>query len=88
MLFGLIRLRGLGNDHHHRRRLEIWDLVVVVTLEECNLPCAVEFERCRENRFVVRWFVPRHSGEISWEGDVDVVLGSEHLQLSIFVAIT
>ena len=49
-----------------------------MSLEQCHLPCAVEFEWCRENRFVVRGFIPRYTGDIAWEGDVDVVLYSEH----------
>ena len=49
-----------------------------MSLEQCDLPCAVEFERCGENRFVVRGFVPWQARDIAWEGDVDGVLGSEH----------
>ena len=78
MTFGLSILRVIGADHHHSRRLEIWDLVGLVSLEQCDLPFAVEFERCRENRFVVRGFVPWHTRDIASEGDVDVVLWSEH----------
>ena len=65
-------------DDHQCRRLEVWDLVRVVSLEQCDLPCAVEFDWCRENRFEVRGFVPWHTRDISWEGDVDVMLRSEH----------
>ena len=75
---GLITLWGLGCDHHQCRRHEVWDLVRVVILEQCDFPCAVEFERCWENRFVVRRFVPSHTRDIAWEGDIDVVLRSEH----------
>ena len=78
----------LGSDHQQCRRLEIWDLVTVVILEQCDPPCAVEFERCRANRFVVLGFVRWHTRDIAWEGDVDVDLVSEPFELSIFVAIT
>ena len=74
----LIRLCGLGTNHPKCPRFENWDLLGVVSLEECNLPCAVEFERCRENRFVVRGLVPWHARDIAWEGDVDVLLRAVH----------
>ena len=79
MWFGLIILRrGLGCDHHQCHRLEVWDLMGVVSLEQCDFPCAVEFERCWENSFLLRRLVPWHTGDIAGEGDVDVVLRSEH----------
>ena len=76
----------LSEDDHHCRCLEVWDLVRVVSLEQCDLPCAVEFERCRENRFVVLGFVPRYSWAIACEGDVDVVLRPEHDESGGFVS--
>ena len=75
---GLIILRGLGCDHHQCRRLEVRDLVGVVSLEQCDFPCAVEFERCWENSFVVRSLFRWHTRDIAGEGDVDVVLRSVH----------
>ena len=68
----------LSADDHHCRCLEVWDLVGVVSLEQYDLPCAVQFELCWEYRFEVRRLVPWHTGDIAWEGDVDVVLWSEH----------
>ena len=49
-----------------------------MSLEQCDFTCAVEFERSWENRFEVRGFVPWHTRDIAWEGDIDVVLWSEH----------
>ena len=49
-----------------------------MSLEQCDFPCAVEFERCWENRFEVRRLVPLHTRDIAGECDVDVVLRSEH----------
>ena len=73
----LLLFTFLSADDHQCCCLEVWDLVRVVSLEQCDVPCAVEFEWCRENRFVVRGFVPWHTRDIAWEGDVDVVLRSE-----------
>ena len=67
--FGLNTLWGLGCDHHQRRRLEVWDLVRIVSLEQCDFPCAVEFERSWEDSFVVRRLVPWHTRDIAWEGE-------------------
>ena len=68
----------IGADDQQCRRLEVWDMVRVVSLEQCDFPCAVEFERCWEYRFVVRGFVPWQTRDIAWEGDIDVVFWSEH----------
>ena len=38
-------------DYHQCRRFEICDLVRVVSFEQCHVPCAVEFDWGRENRF-------------------------------------
>ena len=63
------------------RCLEIWDVMRVVSLEQCDLPFAIEFERCWKNRFVVRGFVPWYARDIAWEGEVDVVLRTEHSEI-------
>ena len=68
----------LSADDHHCRCLEVWDLVRVVSLDQCDLPWAVEFERGWENRFVVGGFLRRYTRDIACEGDVDIVLRSEH----------
>ena len=79
---GSVLLRVLGTPQHQCRRLEISHLVRVMTPDDCEVLCAVKFESCPENRFVVRWFVHWYAREIAWEGDIDIFLRSEHLPLS------
>ena len=50
----------------------------VGSVEQCELLCAIEFERHRDNRFVGRGFVHCYAWDIAREGDIDVRLRSEH----------
>ena len=77
----LISLDIVRADHQQCCCLEIWDLMRVVSVEQCHLPCAVEFERCGTNRFVIGGFVPLYSRYFAWNGDVAVVFRSDHEEL-------
>ena len=52
---------------------DIWDFMRVLSLEQCYLPCDVEIESWRENRFLVRGFVYWHTHHITWKGELYVV---------------
>ena len=78
---GLLRLCAISADDYQRRRFEVWNTVRVMSHQQCDLACTVEFESGRENRFVIRGFRPRHTWEIGWEGNIYVVLRSEHEEL-------
>ena len=75
---GLISLYIVRAADHQCCCLAVLDLMRVVSLEEFDIPCSVEFQRCGENRLVVRGFAPSHTRYLAWKGDVDVVLRSEH----------
>ena len=66
---------------HQCRCLEIRDLGMVQSLEQCDLPCAGEFDWYGDNRFVVRRFVPWFTRDIARDGELDDVSWPEHLEV-------